>query len=336
MIETAALWGDPLWLLYSTGSHRPSGTLFFLDLETRQRTEIRVPTTGTIEQFAVLPNGETLVASSDRVLWQYSSGKLEFLSTLPESPMQELLNKYGLDNRSALKNTWESGMVKGKGCPFYHDRILNVFANSREILLLTSSSLLHYDCISNNWKVLALPHLIPKAFRMPAVFSGDGYLYQGTCLGEDGGDLKRINTKTGAIDILYDGHQVTSVVRDPWDPDTTLYSTGTWHMGLDWGGIYRTGDGIKPVFNEKAVYSMASDKNTILVVSSDGVYRILHEGIFELYDYPDRVLYDGVGVVTDERFGAFVETDIYRSNMVCGPSPLFPENQRSIKDCLLS
>jgi hypothetical protein len=328
MIETAALWGDTLWLLYSTGPLRPSGSLFSLDLETRQRTGIRIPTTGTIEQFAVLPNGATLVASSDRVLWQYSSGKLEFLSTLPESPMQELLNKYGLDNRSTLKNTWESGMVKGKGCPLYHDRILNMFANDREILLLTSASMLRYDCISDNWKVLALPNLIPKAFRMPAVFSGDGYLYQGTCLGEDGGDLKRINTKTGAIDILYEGHQVTSVVRDPWDPDTTLFSTGTWHMGLDRGGIYHAGEDLEPFFSDKAVFSMKTDKDSIIAASSDGVYRILHERIFERYDYPDHVLYDGVGVVTDERFGAFVETDIYRSNMVCGPSPLFPENQR--------
>lgn len=324
-IETAAHDGDTLWLLYSTGIIHPSGTLFSLDLQNKKRREIRIPSSGTIEQFSVLPGGNLLVASSDRELWLYASGKMEFLSTLPESPLPELLVRNGLDNRSTLKDIWESGMVRGRGAPFYRDRILSMFPNGREVLLLTSASLLRYDCILADWNVLALPHLIPKALRMPAVLPSDGYLYQGTCLGEDGGDLKRINIKTGAIDILYEGTQVTSVVRDPWNPDTALFSTGTWHIGLDRGGIYRTSKAKESIFSGKSVYSMTADKDSIIAAYADGVYRILHDEFFERYDYPDRLLYDGVGVVSDERFGTFVETDIYRSNMLCGSSPLFPE-----------
>jgi len=233
LIETAVLDGDTLWLLNSTGSLQPSGSLFSLDLPNRKRAEISIPSSGIIEQFCTLPGGKIIVASSNRELWQYSSGKMEFLATLPESPLPALLDRYGLDNQSTLREVWESGMVRGRGCLLFRDRILKMFANGNEVLILTSSSLLRYGCVSGRWDVVILPNLIPKAFRMPAVMPGDGYLYQGTCIGEDGGDLKRIDIKTGAIDILYEGTQVTSLMRDPWNPDTALFSTGTWHMSLN-------------------------------------------------------------------------------------------------------
>jgi len=69
---------------------------------------------------------------------------------------------------------------------------------------------------------------------------------------------------------------------------------------------------------------MTSDLNDIIAASPDGVHRI-GPGIFERYDYPDYSLYDGIRVVSDERFGTFVLTDIYRHRMVCGSVPLFVE-----------
>ncbi len=324
LIETAALDGDTLWLLYSTGIFHPSGTLLSLNLSNRKRTEICLPSGGTIEQFCMVPDGKTLLASSGMELWQYSSGKIEFLTFLPESPLPELLDRYGLDNRSTMKDVWESGMVRGRGCPFFRDRILKMFANGQEILLLTSSSVMRYDCISGRWDVVRLTNLIPKAFRMPAVIPGDGFLFLGTCLGEDGGDLKRINMKTGAVDILYEGTQVTSVIQDPWNPDTALFSTGTWHMWLDQGGIYCTKENPEPVFSGKAIYSMAVYQNDLIAASRGGVYRKGH-GMLKRYAYPDYSCYDGIRVVSDERFGTFVLTDIYRPRMVCGSVPLFVE-----------
>ena len=323
LIETAALEGDTLWLLCSTGTSHPSGTLFLLDLRNRKLAKISIPSSGNIEQFCLSRSGKIIVASSNRELWQYSSGKIIFLSYLPECPLQELLDKFGLDNRSTLREIWESGIVRGRGCPLYHDRILKMFTNGQEFILLTSSSLLRYDYVSGRWDIVCLHNLIPKAVRMPAVLTDDGYLYQGTCLGEDGGDLKRINMKTGAIDILYEGIQVTSVIRDPWDPDSVLFSTGTWHLGLNLGGIYHTRGG-EPFFSGKAIYSISSDQNDIIAASPDGIYRFSN-GICFLFDYPDCSLYDGIRVVSDERFGMFVLTDIYLRRMVCGSVPLFLE-----------
>jgi hypothetical protein len=324
LIETAALDRETLWLLYSPGIFRPTGTLFSLNLSNRKQAEICIPSGESIEQFCIVPGGKILLASSGRELWQYSSVKIEFLTFLPESPLPELLDRYGLDNRSTIKDVWESGMVRGMGCPFFRDHILKMFANGQEVLLLTSSSLLRYDCISGRWDVVHLANLIPKAFRMPAVIPGDGSLYQGTCLGEDGGDLKRINIKTGAVDILYKGTQVTSVVRDPWNHDKALFSTGTWHMSLNQGGIYCTKENSEPVVSGKAIYSMAVYQNDIIAASRDGIHRKRHE-MLKRYDYPDYSYYDGIRVVSDERFGTFVLTDIYRHRMVCGSVPLFVE-----------
>ncbi|MCK9592359.1 MAG: hypothetical protein M0Q91_10175 [Methanoregula sp.] len=323
LIETAALGGETLWLLCSTGTFHPSGTLFALDVPNRKRAEISIPSSGTIEQFCMLPGGKIIIASSNRELWQYSSGKMEFLATLPESPLPALLDKYGLDNQSTIREVWESGMVRGRGCLLFRDRILKMFANGQDVLILTSSSLLRYGCVSGRWDVVSLPNLIPKTFRMPAIMPGDGYLYQGTCLGEDGGDLKRIDIKTGAIDILYEGTQVTSVMLDPWNAGSVLFSTGTWHMGLNRGGIYPT-RGREPFFSGKAIYSISSYQNDIIAASPDGVYRFAN-GICFRFDYPDYSLFDGIRVVSDERFGTFVLTDIYRHRMVCGSVPLFLE-----------
>jgi len=325
LIETAAFDEDTLWLLYSTGSLQPSGSLFSFDLPNRKRAEISIPSYGTIEQFCTLPGGNIIVASSNRELWQYSSGKMEFLATLPKSPLPALLDRYGLDNQSTLREVWESGMVRGRGCLLFRDHILKMFANGREILILTSSSLLRYDYVSGRWDIVNLLNLIPKAMRMPAVLSGDGYVYQGTCLGEDGGDLKRIDIKTGAVDILYEGTQVTSVMRDPWNTSSVLFSTGTWHMGLNRGGIYHIRRR-EPLFSGKAIYGISSYQNDIIAASPDGVYRFAN-GIGFRFDYPDYSLYDGIRVGSDEQFGTFVLTDIYRHRMVCGSVPLFLEQE---------
>jgi hypothetical protein len=325
LIETAALDGDTLWLLNSTGSLQPSGSLFSLDLPNRKRAEIRIPSSGTIEQFCMFPSGKIIVASSNRELWEHSSGKMEFLATLPESPLPALLDSYGLNNQSTFEEVRESGIVRGRGCLLFRDRILKMFAKGKEVLILTSSSLLRYGCVSGRWDVLSLPNLIPKAFRMPAVLSGDGYVYQGACLGEDGGDLKRIDIKTGAVDILYEGTQVTSVMRDPWNTSSVLFSMGTWHMGLNRGGIYHIRRR-EPLFSGKAIYSISSYQNDIIAASPDGVYRYAN-GIGFKFDYPDYSLCDGIRVVSDEQFGTFVLTDIYRHRMVCGSVPLFLEQE---------
>ncbi len=323
-IESTALQGDTLWLLYSTGVLHPQGRLVSLNLTIGQQEEITIPSSGTIEQFCILPGGAILIASSNREIWQYSSKKMTFVSQLPESPLPDLLERYGLDNHSTMHKVQESGMIKGLGCPLFHDRILIMTIEGQKVMLLTSSSVLEYHQASGTWKTVQLHHLIPKAMRMPAFYSNDGYFYQGTCLGEWGGDLKRINTKTGVIDTLYKGTQVTSVIRDPWNRHSALFSTGTWHMRLDKGGIYRAIEEWEPVFSGKAVYSMKSDKHDIIAAITDGVHRIPH-GLSERYDYPDHRFYNGIGVVTDDRFGTFVLTDIYRSQMVCGSVPLFAE-----------
>lgn len=325
MIESAAWSGDTLWLLSSTGAMRPHGMLFSIDRKTRTMTEIQISTTGTVEQFLVLPGEKILVVTSNRELWQYSSGEADFLSFLPPSPLPELLDRYGLDNRSMLDEVQESGIAKGLGYPLFRDRILNLFLDGHEILILTSASLLRYDLVSGIWNTVPLKHLIPKATRMPAVLPGDGYVYQGTCIGEWGGDLKRINLTTGAVDILIGGTQVTSLVKNPWNPGTVLFSMGSWHMGLNRGGIYHASGNKEPILSGKAVYSMTLDEESILAATRDGVYRIQKNGTCERYDYPDHESYDGVAMVSDPRFGSFILTEIYRSVMICGLVPLFPD-----------
>lgn len=327
MIESAAWSGDTLWLLSSTGLMRSCGTLFSLDLRKRTKKVLQVPTSGTVEQFLVLPEAKILVATSNGELWQYSLGKMEFLSPLPASPLPELLDRYGLDRRSMLDKVQESGIVKGKGCPIFRDRILNMFLDRHGILILTSASLLRYDLVSNTWNTVPLQHLIPKAIRMPAVLPGDGYIYQGTCIGEWGGDLKRVDIATGAVDILFEGTQVTSVVVNPWDPGTALFSKGSWHMGLNRGGIFHTSGIKEPLLSGKAVYSMTSEEESILAATRDGVYMIHRDGSSERYDYPDDEWYNGVALVSDPRFGTFILTEIYRSVMLCGLVPLFPEKE---------
>lgn len=326
MIESAVSSGATLWLLYRTGDIRPTGTLYCLNFGDGKLKEISVPSSGRIEQFCMLPDGKILLVTTDRELWSYSQRTMEFLSQLPESPLSDLNRKYGLDNRSTLANVWESGMVKGMGCPLFCDRIMKMFPQCDEVVILTSSSIVRYNCTSGNWKILALPHFIPKAPRMPAALISDRYIYQGTCLGEDGGDLKRIDMKTGDIEILYKGTQVTSVMQDPGMPGEVLFSTGNWHMGLDWGGIYRTGESFHSVFSGKAMYSMTSDHQDIIAASRDGIYRIQAGEIVEKYGYPDHLMHDGVGIVADKRFGTFVLTDLYRQRMVCGSVPLFVEH----------
>jgi len=324
-IESSVLQGDTLWLLYSTGVLHPKGRLFSLDLNTGQMEEITFPSSEAIEQFCILSGGAVLIATSNRELWQYSPDRVTFITRLPGSSLPELLEEYGLDNQSTLHKVFQSGMVKGQGCPIFRDRIHSLVPRDDGVMILTSSSVLEYNLASGTWKTVPLLHFIPKAMRMPAFSTNDGYFYQGTCLGEDGGDLKRINTKTGAIDILYEGTQVTSVIRDPWNRDSALFSTGTWHMGLNRGGIYRAVEGRESFFSGKAVYSITSDSNDVIAAAPDGVHRITN-GLSERYDYPDHRLYDGIGVVTDKRFGTFVLTDIYRSQMVCGSVPLFAES----------
>ncbi len=325
MIESAAWSGDTLWLLSSTGSMRSCGTLFSLERKTRTMAEIRISTSGMVEQFLVLPGEKILVATSNGELWQYFSGKAESLSFLPPSPLPDLLDRYGLNTRSMLDEVQESGIVKGKGCPLFPDRILNMFLDGHEILILTSTSLLRYDLVSGIWHTVPLQHLIPKAIRMPAVLPGDGYIYQGTCIGEWGGDLKRVDIASGAVDILFEGTQVTSVVATPWDPRTALFSTGSWHMGLNRGGISHTSGKKEPLLSGKAVYSMTSGEEGIFAATRDGVYRIHRDGSSERYDYPDQEGYGGVAMVSDPQFGTFVLTEIYRSVMLCGLVPLFPE-----------
>jgi hypothetical protein len=324
MIETALMQGDTLWLLYSTGTLRPVGKLCTLDLSSGARTEVLLPSAGAIEQFVPERDGSILLCTSSRELWQYSDGKAALLSTLPESPLAILLRTYHLDRHSILGQVFDSGMVRGRGSPLISDRIQGMFVDDRDITLLTSCSVLTWDRASGTWEVLPLPHLVPKAVRMPGILAEDCCIYLGTCLGEDGGDLKRINTRTGAVDTLYEGTQVTAVIRDPGNPRTALYSTGTWHMGLNRGGIFRIGEQSGPVISEKAVYDAASYQGDIVVAARDGVHRISRRTT-ERYDYPEHVLYDGIGVVSDERFGTFVLTDLYRLMMVCGSVPLFAE-----------
>lgn len=327
MIESAGWSEGSLWLLSSTGTIRPSGTLYSLDLTTRTKTEHQIPTSGTVEQFLVLPENKILIATSNGELWQCTSRKMEVLSTLPASSLPELRDRYGLDNRSTLHDIQESGITKGLGCPLFRDRILNMFLDGHEILILTSASLLRYDLVSGTWNSVSLEHLIPKAIRMPAVLPGDGFIYQGTCIGEWGGDLKRIDITTGAVDILFEGTQVTSLVKNPWDPGTALFSTGSWHMGLNRGGIYHTSEKCEPLLSGKAVYSMTLEEESIIAATRDGVYRIQEEGACERYDYPDHEWYNGVGLVSDSRFGTFFLTEIYRAVMLCGLVPLFPEKE---------
>lgn len=331
MVESAVSSGDTLWPLYRTGDIRPTGTLYCLNFGDGKRGEICVPSSGRIEVFCTLSDGKILLVTSDRELWIHSQEMIRLLSNLPESPLSDLNGKYGLDNRSTLADVWESGMVKGMGCPLFH-RIMKMFPIGDEVVMLTSASIVRYNCILRNWKILALPHLIPKAPLMPSTFVNDRYIYQGTCLGEDGGDLKRIDMKTGDIEILYKGTQVTSVMQDPGIPGQVVYSTGTWHMGLNRGGIYRTGESYHSVFSGKAVYSMTSDKQDIIAASRDGIYRIQYGEIVEKYAYPDHLMYDGVRIVADERFGSFVLTDLYRQRMVCGSVPLFVEVGTGRKD----
>jgi len=327
IIESAGWLEGSIWLLSSTGTIRPSGTLSSLDLKTRTKTERHIPTIGTVEQVLVLPENKILIATSNGELWQYTCRKMELLSTLPASSLPELRDRYGLDNRSTLHDIQESGIAKGKGSPLFRDRILNMFRHDHEILMLTSASLLRYDLASGTWNTIPLQHLIPKAIRMPAIFPGDGYIYQGTCIGEWGGDLKRINITTGAVDILFEGTQVTSLVKNPWDPGTALFGTGSWHMGLNRGGIYHTSEKCEPLLSGKAVYSMTSNEDNIIAATRDGVYRIHEEGACERYDYPDHEWYNGVGLVSDPRFGTFMLTEIYRAVMLCGLVPLFPEKE---------
>jgi len=327
MIESAG-WSEGLiWLLSSTGTIRPSGSLSTLNLKTRTKIEHQIPTSGIVEQFLVLPEHKILIAASNGELWQYTSGKMECLSPLPASPLPELRERYGLDDRSTLHDVQESGIGNGKGCPLFRDRILNMFRHDHEILILTSASLLRYDLISCIWNTVPLQHLIPKAIRMPAILPGDGYIYQGTCIGEWGGDLKRIDITTGAVDIHFEGTQVTSLIKNPWDPGTALFSTGSWHMGLNRGGIYHTSKKCEPLLSGKAVYSMTSDEDSVIAATRDGVYRIDEEGAFERYDYPNHEWYSGVGLVSDPRFGTFILTEIYRAVMLCGLVPLFPEKE---------
>lgn len=327
MIETAAWSGDILWLLSSTGIVRHCGALFSLDLRKRIVTELRIPTSGSVEQFLVLPGGKILVALSCGELWEYCSEKMKFLSSLPASPLPKLLDRYGLDRKSTLENIRQSGMVKGQGGAFFRDRILNMFLDGNEILILTSASLLRYYLVSGTWNTVPLQHLIPKAIRMPAVLPGDGYIYQGTCIGEWGGDLKRINITTGAVDILFEGTQVTSLVENPWDPGTALFSMGSWHMGLNRGGISHTSGNKEPLLSGKAVYNMTLVEDSIIAVTHDGVYRIQKKGECERYDYPDHEWYDSVAMVSNPRFGTFILTEIYRSVMLCGLVPLFPDKE---------
>jgi hypothetical protein len=324
MIETTLRQGDIIWLLYSTGTLRPKGKLCTLDLSTGARTEVLLPSAGPVEQFVPEGDGSILICTSSRELWQYSNGKAAVLASLPESPLPALFRKYHLDQHSTLKQVFDSGMVRGRGCPLFGDRILGMFAKDRDILILTSCSVLTWDHASGTWDVMPLPNLIPKAMRMPGVLAGDRCIYLGMCLGEDGGDLMRIDTRTGAVDILYEGTQVTAVVRDPGNSPTVLYSTGTWHMGLNRGGFFRVGEQSGPLISGKAVYDAASYQGDIVAATRDGVHRI-SSGTTERYDYPEHVLYDGIGVVSDERFGTFVLTDLYRTCMVCGSVPLFAE-----------
>jgi len=67
-------------------------------------------------------------------------------------------------------------------------------------------------------------------------------------------------------------------------------------MGLDREGIYRTIKSLEPVVSGKAIYSIASDENSIIAASRDCVQWIGH-GIFERSDYPDYSSYDGIRIV---------------------------------------
>jgi hypothetical protein len=98
-------------------------------------------------------------------------------------------------------------------------------------------------------------------------------------------------------------------------------------MRINEGGIYHTDVKKEPLLSGKAVYSMTSHEDSIIAATRDGVYRIHEEGAYECYDYPDHEWYNGVGLVSDPRFGTFILTEIYRSVMLCGLVPLFPEKE---------
>jgi hypothetical protein len=336
LVEYAAFSGDTLWLLSPTGFSRPCGRLFSLDVRNRRLTELHIPSSGRVERFLVLPGGKILVASSGRELWEYSSGKMKFVSSLPASPLPELWGRYGIGKNSTLRQLWESGMIKGKGNPA-GDRIHHMIPDRSGIIILTPASVLRYDLMTDAWNVVCLQHLVPRGLMMSAFFPGDGYCYQGIWNGEDGGDLKRINITTGAVEILYEGTiPVTSLVQDPWHPGTALFSTGMWHTGWNEGGIFRATGDMEPVFSGGAVFSMKSGRESITAATPGGVFRICRDGSAERYDYPPYESYEGVELVSDPRFGTLVRTHIYQSMMVCGAAAIFPEGEQELSHVLRS
>ncbi len=228
-IEQVRSQNENLWLLYSTGVIHSRGVVRKVDLAGSERERIDLPTGEPIEHFCIGAGGAILMVSSDRGVWQYSSGKTERITPLPPSLMPSLLISYGLGNDSPMSDYWNSGMVQGMGCPV-RDRVLAMWSHSREIIILTSVSLMRFDCQRETWDILPLSHLIPKGIRMPACFAGNGDIILGTCLGEDGAKLTRIDARTGEISLPFTGRQVTGwrKIRATRIASCSAPGPGTW------------------------------------------------------------------------------------------------------------
>lgn len=344
-IERIGFSEEILWLLTSTGTFKPCGTLTALDINEGKIMAHGPPSQVPIEDFCILPDHDVLAVTNTHEIWKYAGSDWEILAHIPIRNLQERLAEWGLNSSIILEDLFDRGIVQGEG--FFHppSRIIRILPWQDNLLIVTPCGIIRYTISSGTFSSRDFPFWIRFGYRSPAAITSDGVLYLGSNSGEFGGDLKAIDLQTGSVTFVPPPHvpynetdeerekkngiacQITGIIRDSTNPRHIIYSAGVQHFYFhEHGGLFRCQGTKSEAICEKAVFDLVSCGSRFYAATSTAILefkgdeRTVNE--CTVHSYGDRYQIADLRVSTPIRGLIVVGTTIMQSVSISTMKPL--------------